>query len=90
MSATEKNKKFNVNENGITTAENYLVLCERVGNDRNGNPKYNITIFDKKSGRNVGYILREKIGYRFLKSNKFSLTSYNIKEVIENVINKID
>ena len=84
-------KEISINTNGITATNNYNILCERVKNDRNGNPCYNITIFDKEVGCNVGYTLKNKVGYKLLKGDKFSiLGTYNIKEIIKDIITAIE
>lgn len=87
----QKKVELSINTNGITATKHYNILCERVKNDRNGNPCYNITIFDKEAGCNVGYTLKNKIGYKLLKSNKFSIVGiYNIKEIIKDIITAIE
>lgn len=82
---------FIINKEGLSITGSFYILVKRVKNDRNGNPKYNITIFNKE-GRNVGYILKKegKIKYRLLKDNSFNITSYTIYDDIEFIANVIN
>ena len=87
----QQKKEVSINTNGITATKHYNILCERVKNDRNGNPCYNITIFDKEAGCNVGWTLKNKVGYKLLKRDKFSIVgTYNIKEIIKDIITAIE
>ena len=86
-----KKVELSINTNGITATKHYNILCERVKNDRNGNPCYNITIFNKKTGCNVSWALKNKVDYRLLKGDKFSIVgAYNIKEIIQSIITAIE
>lgn len=78
-----------INNEGLSISENFIISCERVGNNSQGHPKYQLKVFNK-NGRNVGYELREKINYKLLKGNKFTVISFNIGSVIADLIDNLE
>lgn len=62
----------------------FLVVYQRQGNERNGNPVYIINIFD-----NDLYNLNWKAGRRLDKYGNIKITSYNIDDTIQSIINSL-
>lgn len=83
--------KRKINSKGLSFGKDYIVLTKRIKNNVNGNPRYNITVFNKE-GRNVGYSLKNegRINYKLLKDNSFNLKSYNIEGTINELFSNLE
>lgn len=68
----------------IITIKDYTITYQRQGNDRNGNPIYIINVF--QDGGNVNF----KTDNRKDKYGNIKLTSYNIDDTINRLINSIE
>lgn len=66
--------------------KSFLVVYQRQGNDRNGNPIYIINVFD---GDNITINLNHKTDKRMDKYGNIKLTSYNIDNTIQSIINDL-
>lgn len=66
--------------------KSYLVAYQRQGNDRNGNPIYIINIFD---GNNITINLNYKTDRRRDKYGNIKITSYNIDNTIQSIIDNL-
>lgn len=73
--------KFTDNE-----TKSFLVVYQRQGNDKNGNPIYIINIFD---GDNITINLNYKTDRRRDKYGNIKTTSYNIENTIQSIINEL-
>lgn len=67
----------------IITIKDYTITYQRQGNDRNGNPIYIINVF--QDGYNVNF----KTDSKKDKYGNIKLTSYNIDDTIQSIINSI-
>lgn len=63
---------------------NFFVVYQRQGNNKNGNPIYIINIFDSDF-----YNVNWRIGRRLNKYGNIKITSYNINETIQSIINEL-
>lgn len=66
--------------------KSFLVVYQRQGNDRNGNPIYIINIFD---GNNITINLNYKTDRRRDKYGNIKTISYNIDSTIQSIINEL-
>lgn len=69
--------------------ENYkfLVVYQRQGNNRNGNPIYIINIFNLSADNLYNYNIHT--GRRLDKYGNIKITSYNIDSTIQSIINEL-
>jgi hypothetical protein len=66
----------------------YYITIQRQGNDRNGNPLYIVNIFQKVDNSFIN-INNQQSRYKLDKYNNIKLTSYNIMNDINSIINQI-
>ena len=82
MRKLKKQSKI-IKHNGI------IAIIERINNDKNGNPKYQVQLINIESIENI---VKNENNISFFNNQYYNITSYNIEEDIKNIIdnNEID
>ena len=82
MRKLKKESKI-IKHNGI------IAIIERIKNDRNGNPKYQVQLLNIES---VESVVKNDNSISFFNNQYYNITSYNVEEDIKNIIdnNEID
>ena len=76
-------------ESKIIRYNGIMAIIERINNDKNGNPKYQVQLINIESVENI---VKNENNISFFNNQYYNITSYNIEEDIKNIIdnNEID
>ena len=76
-------------ESKIIRYNGVIAIIERINNDKNGNPKYQIQLINIESIENI---VKNENNISFFNNQYYNITSYDIEEDIKNIIdnNEID
>lgn len=76
-------------ESKIIRYNGIIAIIERINNDKNGNPKYQVQLINIESVENI---VKSENNIAFYNNQYYNITSYNIETDIKNIIdnNEID
>lgn len=76
-------------ESKIIRYNGVIAIIERINNDKNGNPKYQIQLINIESIENI---VKNENNISFFNNQYYNITSYDIEQDIKNIIdnNEID
>lgn len=76
-------------ESKIIRYNGIMAIIERINNDKNGNPKYQVQLINIESVENI---VKNENNISFFNNQYYNITSYSIEEDIKNIIdnNEID